>query len=273
MKTSDKLLLGFSLASLGMFGGIHLVLYAEYKSGNIAEEKELHNEQFNRFRMPQPRYLSLQGTIWVNILPSDSFYVEFPKKPIYPADVFFQRTKNAPDPALPHYQQKGDTLTIMGNNNGVPIHRPFADPGYEASVPAINVYCRGLQEIDLLNGQVVLNGAGSASRLVTARLRLENSTLWFGDAIYYRGDYLGTQNPNPAPEPRENFDSLEVEAVNSVVLLNRTADIRSLHIRLDKGSELNDQLGSVEHLTIGYSRDSRISLGGDNLKKAQLSIH
>lgn len=273
MKTSDKLLLGFSLASLGMFGGIHLVLYAEYKSGNILEEKELHNEQFIRFRMPQPRYLSLQGTIWVNILPSDSFYVEFPKKLIYPADVFFQRTKNSPDPALPRYQQKGDTLTIMGNNKDVPIHRPFADPGYETSVPAINVYCRGLQEIDLRNGQVLLKGAGSASPLVTVRLRLENSTLWIGDAIYDRGDYLGSQNLYPAPEPKEKFDSLEVESFNSIVLLNRTADIRSLHVRLDRGSELNDQLGSVEQLTIGYSRDSRINLGGGNLKKAQLSSH
>lgn len=273
MKTSDKLLLGFSLASLGMFGGIHLVLYAEYKNGNILEEKELHNEQFNRFRMPQPRYLSLQGTIWVNILPSDSFYVEFPKKTKYPGDGFFLRTKNEPDPALPRYQQKGDTLTIISSNNGAPVHHPFADPGYEASVLVINVYCRGLQEIDLRNGQVILRGAGSASRLVTARLRLENSTLWVGDAMYDRGEYPGSQNPNPAPGSKENFDSLDVESLNSVILLNHIADIRSLNIRLDKGSEFNDQLGSVEQLTIGCSRDSRISLGGDNLKKAQLSIH
>jgi hypothetical protein len=273
MKTSDKLLLGFSLASVGLFGALHLVLYAEYKSGNILDENKLHEEQFNRFRMPQPQYLSLRGTLWVNIFHSDSCYVEFPKKPVRPGDGFFERTKNEPDPALPRYQQRGDTLVIDGNNN-LPIHRPFADAGYKASVPVINVYCRGLREISVRDGEVLLKGAGSDAAPVAARLRVDNSTLWIGDRIFALNE-LPIVNRHPREEyaAKEEFDSLAIESENSIILLNSSAHVRSLYIRLDKGSELDDQLGSAEQLAIRYSRDSRINLGGDNLKKAQLSIH
>jgi hypothetical protein len=274
MKTSDKLLLGFSLASVGLFGVLHLVKYAEYKSGNILDENKLHEEQFNRFSMSRPRYLSLRGTLWVNIFPSDSCYVEFPKKPIRPGDGFFERTKNEPDPALPRYQQKGDTLVIDGNNN-LAIHRPFADAGYETSVPVVNVYCRGLREISVNYGEVMLKGAGSDAAPVAARLRVDNSTLWIGDRIFTFNELPMVFNQHPREEyaAKEEFDSLAIESENSIILLNGSAHVRSLHIRLDKGSELNDQLGSVEQLTIGYNRDSRINLGGNNLKKAQFSIY
>jgi hypothetical protein len=272
MKTSDKLLSGFSLASVGLFGVLHLVLYAEYKSGNILDENKLHEEQFNRFQVSQPRYLLLRGTIWVNIFPSDSCYIEFPKEAVPPGDGFFEKTKNESDPALPRYQQKGDTLVIDGNNNQ-PIHRPFADAGYQASMTVINVYCRGLREICVRNGQVMLKGAGGAAAPVTGRLTVDNSTLWIGDRIYEQNGRVISPNPHPAPEPKEEFDSLDIESYNSIVLLNGPAHVRSLHIQLANGSELNDQQGSVERLAIGYSRDSRINLGGDNLKKAQFSIH
>ena len=273
MKTSDKILLGFSVGALGLFGALHLVLYAEYKNGNILDTKELHDEQFNRFRLPQPNYLFLRGTIWVNIFPSDSCYIEFPKKAIDPGEGIFVQKMATNRPSLPHYQQKGDTLVIDGNNDR-PIHRGFADPGYRSSVPVVNVYCRHLREIRVLNGQVMLKGATGAATPVAGRLEVENSTLWIGEAILDRNMLLMTgRHPGDPAQPREEFDSLHVESWNSIVMLNGSADVRSLHIQLEKGSELNDQQGSAEKLTVGYSRDSRVNLTGDNLKKVQLSIH
>jgi len=272
MKTSDKLLLGFSLASLSLFGVIHLALYAEYKSGKIVGAKELHDEQYSKLSIPQPKYLSLQGTIWVNIYPSDSCYIEFPKHPHHPSEGFFLNTKHALHEGS-QYQQDGDTLVLYGKNDR-PIHRPFSDLGYELSLPVINVYSRRLEGITALNGQVVLNGATGATGGIAGWVRAQNSTVWVGDVIFNRNEPLNiAPHPVKATGVRKEFDSLDLESLNSLILLNSTAHLRSLRIHLDNASELNDQDGLADRLFIEYSPGSRINLTGENLKRTQLSVH
>lgn len=272
MKTSDKLLLTFFLLSLGVFGAVHLALYAEYRHGHILNARDLHEEQFVKYRMAAPQYLSLKGTLWVNIIPSDSFYVESQKEEKHPEEGFFVRGKGAT--ALKRTQlirTEGDTLLITGENEAT-IHRPFADYPFQLSVPVVNVYCRGLREIRVDHGQVILKGSeggggargggsgAAAGGLVTGRIVAENSTVSVGE--YY--------NPPRPIEPEERFDSLDIVSRNSVVLLNMHSVIRSLHVRLDDSSELNDQNASVGRPEIDYSPDSRVNLTGANLKKVKI---
>jgi hypothetical protein len=274
MKTSDKLLLSFCLVFLGLVGILHLALYAEYKEGHIISAKELHEEQYEKLPMSRPRYLSLRGTIWVNILPSaDSCYIELPKKPFRPDEGYFKETVIDAYKPGPRYRQIGDTLLLYGDNDR-PIHRPFVGASYQASVPVINVYCPTLEGITVRNGQVMLKGSIGASTPVSFRLRVENATVWIGERVYNQNELLlKARQLVQEPEAQVAFDSLDLESLNSVILLNGTAHVHSLHIRLDSASELNDQHGLADQLLIESSPASRINLTGENLKRTRLTVH
>jgi hypothetical protein len=262
MKTSNKLLIALGLGILLLIGLIQVVLYSNYRQGRIISPKELHIERYIRYDMAAPSYLSLNGIMWVNIIPSDTFYVEFPKE----TRPTVEEKKISTIPGLADetnslsYRESGDTLLITGNNN-VAIHRPFADGFYRANQAQVNIYCRGLKEIFFCNGQLYLHGADHQTGMPSAKLHIDSSTLWIGD-------YL-----EPKPAAKEFFDSLDIRSLNSVFLLNRSASIHKLRVQMDDGSELNDRQAQIDSLMVNYSSDSRVGLTGGNLKKAHLLAH
>ena len=245
MKTSNKLLIALALGILLGIGLIQVALYSNYRKGLIVSPDQLHSERYIRYDMAAPSYLSLTGILWVNIIPSDTFYVEFANKA-----------------SSLSYRHSGDTLLITGDNN-VPIRRPFADWFYRANQQQVNIHCRGLKEIFFSNGQLYLHGAGNQAGLASAKIHIDSSTLWIGD---YREN-------DSEPAATEFFDSLDIHSVNSVFLLNRSASVHRLQVLLDNGSELNDRAAQIDSLTVNYSSDSRVGLTGANLKKAHLLAH
>ena len=246
MKTSNKLLIALGLGILLGIGGIQVALYSNYRKGRIVSPKALHAEKYKRYDMAAPSYLSLNGILWVNIIPSDTFYVELPKTAASSLS----------------YRQSGDTLLITGNNN-IAIHRPFADWFYRGNQAQVNIHCQGLKNISVTNGQLYLQGTDDKGSLPSARIHTDSSTVWIGD---YR-----EQGPKTAA--KEYFDSLNIQSVNSIFLLNASASIRKLQVKMDDRSELNDRQALIDSLTVNYSSNSRVGLTGDNLKKAILSAH
>jgi hypothetical protein len=245
MKTSNKLLIALGLGILLGIGMIQVVLYSSYRQGRIVAPKELHTEKYTRYDMPAPSWLSLRGVLWVNVIPSDTFYVELPKKD-----------------GSTSYHRSGDTLLITGNNT-VTIHRPFADLFYRSNQAQVNIYCRSLKGISLINGQLYLHGANHQPALASTMIHIDSSTLWIGD-------YTGHE---PDPTVKEVFDSLDIRSVNSVFLINRSASIHKLRVEMDDNSELNDRHAQIDSLIVNYGNDSRVGLTGKNLKKAHLLAH
>ena len=264
MKTSNKLLIALGLGILLGIGLIQIALYSNYRQGRVVSPKELHTERYTRYDMAAPSYLSLTGILWVNIIPSDTFYVEFPKenrttaieKKISPLPQF------ASEKSSLSYRQSGDTLLITGNNN-ISIHRPFADWIYQANQRQVNIYCHGLKEIFFSNGQLYLHGTGNRTGLPSAKIHIDSSTLWIGDYKEHDSE----------PAATEFFDSLDIRSLNSVFLINRSAAIHKLQVQMEDRSELIDREAQVDSLLVNYSSDSRISLTGGNLKKARLLAH
>src|SRR5260221_13783342 len=248
MKTSNKLLVALGVGIFLLVVLLQLVLYSNYRQGLVISAKELHTENYIRYKMAAPSYLCLSGTLWVNIIPSDTFYVELPKE-------------NKLTGAL-SYRQSGDTLLITGNND-VLIHRPFVDWSYRTNQTQVNIYCRGLKEIFLAKGQLYLHGAGVQTTLPSTKLYIDSSTLWIGDYKEYAEQ----------PAAKEFFDSLDIRSVNSVLLINSCAAIHKLQAQLDDHSELNDRQALIDSLTVRYGHDSRVGLTGANLKKAILAAH
>jgi hypothetical protein len=262
MKTSNKLLIALGLGILLGIGLIQIALYSNYRQGRIASPKELHTEKYKRYDMTAPSYLSISGILWVNIIPSDTFYIEFPRenRPTAEEKKISTIPELARETGSLSYRQSGDTLLITGYNN-VTIYRPFADWFYRANQAQVNIYCHGLKEIFFSNGQLYLHGTDDQMGLPSAKLRIDSSTLWIGD---YR---------EPKAAAKEFFDSLDIRSVNSVFLINRSASIHKLLVQMDDRSELNDRQAQIDSLTVTYSSDSRVGLTGENLKKAHLLAH
>src|ERR1700754_813547 len=257
MKTSNKLLIALGLCILLLIGGIQLALYSNMKKGKIVSPTTLHAENFVKYTLPSPTYLSISGVLWVNLIPSDTFSIEFPKE-----NNLKEKTTRIPQRFANgnyelSYRQSGDTLFIIGSNKTA-IHRPYADWFYRMNQMQVNIYGRNLKGISVVNGQFVFRGTAWVSGGSETILSVDSSTVWIGDRALHDGQSV----------EKEFFSHIGIRSVNSVVLLNPSASIRQLHADLDDLSELIDQKSLIDSISIGYSHDSRIGLTGINLKKA-----
>jgi len=262
MKTSNKLLIAGAAGVLLLIGAIQMALYSSWKSGKIVSPTTLHAENFVKYTLPSPTYLSISGVLWVNLIPSDTFSIEFPKK-----NNLKEKTTRIPqrfangDNEL-SYRQSGDTLFITGNNKAA-IYRPYADWFYRMNQMQVNIHGRNLKGIFLVNSQLDYRGAAWPAGSPVTTLSADSSTVWIGDRALRDDQSVD----------KEFFDHIGIRSVNSVVLLNASASIQNLQADLDDHSELIDQKALIDSVRIGYDRDSRIGLTGINLKKAVLAAH
>jgi hypothetical protein len=261
MKKSNRLLIGFLIGAICFIALVQLVLYARYHSGHYLNEADLHREAYIQYHQPPPSVLMLDGTIWVNLLPADSFYFEFPVHPPDPQNLGYFAKSNSPNEKVLSYRRSGDTLYISGNFH-TPNHTGFSDLFYRRQLPQVFVYGPGFRSIDLVNGEVWLKGAADSAGRRPARLNIRNSTLWIG--------YYAHEEGKPAPE---YFDSLEVTADNSTICLNRPARISRLNLNLADSTYLFDDYTSLRSADVGCDSSSRVWITGGNLQKFDLHHH
>lgn len=260
MKTSNKLIIGFILGFLLVSTAVHLVLYSEYRKGHFVTEKQMHEEDYIKFALPAPRVISFNGTIWVNLVPADHFALELPRKEEDPEAGVFEKGPGASYKAI-SYQQQGDTLLVTGSVT-IPIHRPFSGWPYRHNLPQVTIYGSVLNDVLLNNGQLYLQGANDSTISRSARLTIRNSTLW-----------VGMQYETRRPVPREFFDSLDIRATKSIIVLNTSASIHHLQAELKDSSVITDQYSRLANTLIRSTPDSRVDLTGDALKHNQVIIH
>jgi hypothetical protein len=257
MKTSDKLILTTALSSLGILGLVQVTLYAKYRSGDIVTEKELHAEQFNRYEMAAPRYLFVEGMLQVHIIPSDSFYIEVEKRIDIPrkGPMIIVNGTDVSRPVHVAFQDKQDTLTITGNNIQKINRRD--NPYVLWNLPRVNIYCRDLKEIRVVNAQIILEG-DPALRPSCTRMQVENAILWIGQFDEQEG----------APyELRAFYDSLSIRSISSTVRLNDKAEVRALKIDLEGTTELLEGGADIERPYFRYGDSSKVSLTGRTLQR------
>jgi hypothetical protein len=261
MKTSDKLLLISFLSVLGLFGSVHLALYARYSHGDIITEKELRAERFIRYTVPAPLALSLEGGLNVRIIPSDTFSVEMEKAAVggNGLEKGTVTVKGMNEESLPElsYRLKGDTLIITGNSTRkVTMHDPWQI--YYNNFPRVNVYTGNLKSIRLSGGMAVLKGE-TRPGLFNTSLSVENALLWIGESY----------DDNDKALPADALDSVSIWAVNSMLVPHRNAVLRKLNVKLDDRSEIDDQQAVIGRSAISYSAGARINMTGANLKNLQ----
>jgi len=266
MKASNKWLLGFILAVLFFCLGTYELLYSEYRKGHFVTAAQMHEEAFIKQAIRKPRVISFDGTVWVNLVPADSFALELPrinKSPdagLFQSDPAIRLKMNTVEAPAITWRQAGDTLFVKGNIDR-PLHRPWSDWYYRRAIPQVNILGPSVDEVLLNNGQLYLQGTAAATAKRSARLTVSNSTLW-----------LGMQYDNGHRGPTEFFDSLDIHSANSITIINTAADINHLQMTETDSSAVSDQYARINSSVIQSSRDSRVDLSGNNLKNNQLII-
>jgi hypothetical protein len=265
MSTSNKLILAFIVFVFGSFLGIHAVLHHKYVKGDFVAQEELWQENFVNHPLPKPRVIALDGTIWVNLIPADSFVLAMPRINKDPDAGMFKydetiksKDQRGSDDAIT-WLQHGDTLYVTGTIR-TPIHRPFSEWFYRRALPVVDIYASSFDDILLNHGQVCLRGEG-AGNSHPAHFTVLNSTLW-----------IGMQYTNPQHDPVEAFDSLDITSSNSSIVVNSPARVRHFTAALKDSSVLTDQFSTIDSGTIGTSADSRINLTGENLKRSRIAV-
>lgn len=265
MKTSNRLILAFLVVTIGVFVGLNGVLHDKYRKGEFVSADQLRSEDFVRYPIGKPRVISFDGTIWVNLIPADSFALELPRVNVDPDAGMFDygpkvtlKGSEFAGKAL-GYEEKGDSLLVRGNTT-VAVHRAFSPWYYRRGIPQVNLYAPSFDDIVLNNGQLCLRGLSTGGG-PSARLTVHNSTLW-----------IGMQYETRRYDHSENFDSLAITSTNSVLVLNASANIRLVNLSQKDSSVVTDQYSGLKAATIGSSTDSRVDLTGDHLSKSKITV-
>ena len=265
MRTSNKLMLAFIVVVFGSFLAINGILHHKYVTADFVPQEKLWQESFVDHPLPKPRVIVFEGTIWVNLIPADSFVLAMPRINRDPDAGLFQdepiaktKIERSGDQAIT-YEQRGDTLYVTGTVQ-VPIHRPFSEWFYRRGLPVVDVYASSFDNILLNHGQVCLRGVRSGSGR-PAHLTVLNSTLW-----------IGLQYGTARHDPQETFDSLDITSINSSIVVNSVARVRHFSAAMNDSSTLTDQFSTIDSGIIVTSANSRIDLSGENLKKTRITV-
>lgn len=238
MKTSNKLLLTLALLVLGVFGAVHLTLYARLKAGHIVNVRS-EAGWVPIYKGNAPRLIILEGDINFKVIPSDSFFIEIQEE---------ARGKASCRPAgNDSLVVKGDSLFVI-NPHGIFQH--YSDR------PWVTVHAPSHTDIRLNGVLAFLQGSKQPGRR-NLHVQAIYSQLWLGETYGLTGADYSTLY----------YDSVQVQAENCKLVMYQNATIHQLSVRLDDLSEINDQITTIDAIDIQHMPHSRINLTGANLDK------
>lgn len=238
MKTSDKLLLSFFLSILGLYGGMQLVLYARARDGRTTMAPKEEATWTVQYKGKVPSFLSVQGNVNVKLFPSDTFFIGYDKGDKGKIDL---------------RESGADSLSIGGESIPMNPHDNFQR---YSDYPWIEIHAGPHTRIQLTNLLALLKGPKIAGH-ADWDLQAVNTQLWIGEAYGNESNLTTT----------DYYDSVQVQATNSNLVLHWNAVIGKLNVQLDDKSELNDQHARIGQPEIHYTDRSGIKLSGINLDR------
>jgi hypothetical protein len=238
MKTSNKLLLIFSLSVLAVFLGIHLTLYSQLRHGHIFNSRMTQDGWTRSYDGAAPAILVMEGNINVTLIPSDSFYLEVQEE-------FAGKV---------HCRLAGDSLVVKGD--GTFVANPHGFHGNYSDLPWVSVHMGHPALIRLRDVLALLRGYDKPGSFDT-HITVTNAQLWIGESY----------GANGADYPSQYYDSLQVEGENADLVLHSNAHINHLAATLDARSEVNEQRAKLGTISIQYTPQTKINLTGLNLDK------
>ncbi len=236
MKTSNKILLSTLLAIFLIFIGIHIALYAKYKSGDftVATDDFMSNDTTT---LKPVRFVKVTGMDNLVIVPSSGFAI----------------TKQKKMPGYFKYAEVGDTLFITGDtstyrNNNELVKRRMHETVW-LHLPSIEMISAENTAIHLLGARDSAAAINTNVLLSSASLFVQpqaaDTTMFFGKLSVQARDgseFIFSDNPS-------NVSQVACELRNSKIQDAPSASIGTLSIRADQQSTVQLNGNNLRKLT------------------------
>ena len=241
MRTSNKILAGTFIIVLLIITGIHLALYAKYKSNDFITMKYLHEERYESYPLKEIRTVSLTGLQNVTIIPSDTARVEI--------------EKNGERRLVHEFTNgvliiKGDTT--ITNNTGTPERI--------RSWRSVIIYLPANQAIKSDDCELTIRGTKDSTKLFSINAEMNTTELHLGElnmSESAHGDY---------------FSRISIsKSVGGSVDISQNAVVKEMNIDIETGN-FEDNNAALGVINMVADSTSTIKLSGKNIAKTKFTI-
>ena len=233
MKTSNKILLSVLLAFMLILTGIHLALYAKYKSGDFVSAKELPDDM-DRHPLPLIKYVSITGL-------TNCYLISYGEKPAIEI--------NKEGKSRISYKVVGDTLVVIGDS--IATKEDYARGLRNHQL--INLRLPAAEQVKLAYGSLFLSGGDDSTDAPSYSIELATDA------------HLGPMQREPVTT-KTFFNRLDLVTNKSNVELDNHTIINELHVR-SVASQLIYKQASIKNLTMDLDSTTTVTLSGNNLKR------
>lgn len=239
MKTSDKIVLYSTVSVFGLLMVVHLLHYEKYRRGEVLDFNALETTDFSQHSMEGIHWVVLDGPMKTLLYPADSLRFDLDK-----------------GNARLVYSRDGDTLHVTLDAWARSAHDSWNS--YQ-DYPAVHLFFPALRGIQIRNGFAVLDNEKSRAG-VNVALELDSTQLYVGNFDPDRDSVFSV----------EPWDTISVREINSNVIVNRQAHVKTLDLRLDAKSEISDRYSVIDTGNIQADSTAALHLHGKNLSKIHL---
>jgi hypothetical protein len=231
MKTSNKILLGVLLAFMLILTGIHLALFAKYKSGDFASANQIPDDM-DRHSLPDIKYVSITGLVNCYLIPAEKPAIEI----------------NKDKGSRISYKVVGDTLVVTGDSAAT-------KEDYERGVrnhQLVNLKLPSTEQVKLTYGSLFLLGGDDSVHAPSFSIELTTHA------------HLGIIQREPVTT-KTFFNRLDLVTNKSTVELDDNTMINELNVR-SVSSNLIYKQASIKNMTMDADSNTAVTLSGKNLK-------
>ncbi len=251
MKTSNIILLATLLLAIGIMGGIQAALHVKYKRGEIISDKQVVVQNYIGKTMPRPAALQLSGVEVVNLIPSDTFRIEYIQP--HPLTAFGDASDEfdaiSKDSAGAVIQP---TITTTGDT--IKINCPYVDK----RISKIRIFglSDGKTPISITHGVVTAYGSAEGKG-PDYLLNLENLTF-----------FAGQESNDGTSSGHYNIHNLTIDGFGLGFNISDRVHIEKLNIRM-AGSTLLSILNEkqIDSAHVSLDSEANVQLSGAMLKR------
>jgi len=238
MRTSNKILLGVYLTAILILAGIHIALYAKYKTGGYVASKDVWKLDYTRHQLKMVKYVVATGMDNITIIPSDTAMLEIEKR----------------NSSLVRFQVIGDSLILRGDTV---ITASDGSLRVQKSWSELKIYLPSDAFIKGNNAEFTLKGSTDSNKALSYDIVLDND-----------GKVHFSENPWNDSSNRY-YRNITVHAHSSTIEFAAHTVVDEMNLDLIH-SDFEDKDAVINKVSIQSDQKSRLSVTGGNLQKLNL---
>lgn len=235
MRTSNKILLGGFVATILIITGIHAVLYAKIKNGDLVTFNDERLQRTNRIVLGENiRHMRITGIEGALIAPGDTAIMQLDT-------TWLKRFK---------YTVSGDSLIIEGG-----LRESEYEAGSKKYAPIGLEIPEGIS-ITVNYCQLIFRGATDSTKAISRNINAANSEL----SVIYSNDEHQT----------DYWKSMQINALHSNTFFGERTVVNELNVNLGAFSGLTDGGADLQQFSLQVDSTSTVSLRKKSLNNIKI---